>query len=70
MVIVDLTTNEFDNRKYEFNMRMTINWEIQCYMVLQQWSKVLLHAGEMSNGTLGKKSSITLKCILINANTI
>ena len=53
-VISDLTTNEFDNRKYEFNIidRKTGKYNGYGFATMKQG---FTNAGEMSNGTLTRR---------------
>lgn len=53
-VIVDLTTNEFDNRKYEFNIEdhKTGKYNGYGFATMKQG---FTNAGEISNGTLVRR---------------
>jgi len=67
-VIVDLTTNEFDNRKYEFNIEdhKTGKYNGYGFAIMKQG---FTNAGEMSNGTLVRRVQLP-QSYFNNANTI
>lgn len=67
-VIVDLTTNEFDNRKYEFNIEdhKTGKYNGYGFATMKQG---FTNAGEMSNGTLVRRVQLP-QSYFNNANTI
>lgn len=67
-VIVDLTTNEFDNRKYEFNIEdhKTGKYNGYGFATMKQG---FTNAGEISNGTLVRRVQLP-QSYFNNANTI
>ena len=67
-VIADLTTNEFDNRKYEFNIKdhKTGKYNGYGFATMKQG---FTNAGEMSNGTLVRRVQLP-QSYFNNANAI
>lgn len=67
-IISDLTTNEFDNRKYEFNIKdhKTGKYNGYGFATMKQG---FTNAGEMSNGTLLRRVQLP-QSYFNNANTI
>lgn len=66
--IADLTTNEFDNRKYEFNLKDTKTGKLNGYSFAVM-KKGFTNAGEFSNGTLIRRVQLP-QSYINNANAI
>ena len=67
-IISDLTTNEFDNRKYEFNIKDHKTGKFNGYGFATM-KQGFTNAGEMSNGTLVRRVQLP-QSYFNNANTI
>ena len=67
-IISDLTTNEFDNRKYEFNIKDHKTGKFNGYSFATM-KQGFTNAGEMSNGTLVRRVQLP-QSYFNNANTI